>query len=144
MLISFCSTSTFPTKEELPGAIRSILEPYLSEGREIALVGHDVQQDIRYLSSIGVELADIQRVTRVLDSQGMHQVWRDIDNGCSLQALLNDLGITALHLHNAGNDAVFTLRALVGIAMEDLRKRAAIDSGEEYEPIGWRNPPPTD
>jgi hypothetical protein len=144
-LLTNCrSISTFPTKADLPDAIKSILEPYLSNGREIALVGHDIQQDIRYLSSIGVELADMQRVTRVLDSQAMHQVWRDIDNGRGLQALLNDLGITAHHLHNAGNDAVFTLRALIGIALEDIRKQVAQKNGEEYEPIGWRIPPQTD
>lgn len=130
-----------PTLAELPAAILSILQPYLDRGREIALVGHDTQQDIQYLSNIGVDIADLRRVTRVLDSQGLHQVWRDLDNGRSLKTLLNDLGIASRYLHNAGNDAVYTLRAMIGVAIEDLRKRAAQEKDEKYEPIGWERTP---
>jgi hypothetical protein len=79
----------------------------------------------------------MKRVTRVLDTQGLHQVWRGVDSGRGLKTLLNDLGVPSKNLHNAGNDAMYTLRALFGIAIEDLRKKAIEEKGEKYEPIGW-------
>lgn len=130
-----------PTNAELPAAILAVLQPYLDAGREIALVGHDTQQDIQYLSKLGLDIADMKRVTRVLDTQGLHQAWRGMDNGRGLKTLLNDLGTPSKNLHNAGNDAMYTLRALFGIAIEDLRKKAVEEKGEKYEPIGWMTAP---
>lgn len=39
-------------------------------------------------------------------------------------------GIAAKHLHNAGNDASYTLRVMVAIALDDSQKRR---NSEEWE-----------
>jgi hypothetical protein len=52
-----------------------------------------------------------------LDSQVLHQAWQDSDSKRSLSTVLNDLEFRHTHLHNAGNDAVYTLRAVIGLAI---------------------------
>ena len=98
------------------------------------LVGHDAKQDIQYLSSMGIDLLGMNGVVRVLDSQIIHQAWKSVDNGRGLESVLADLGVFSRNLHNAGNDAVFTLRALIGVAVEQVRQHEAELAGEEYCP----------
>ena len=47
-----------------------------------------------------------------------------------LSALLLQYGIAAKHLHNAGNDASYTLRVMVAIALDDSQNRR---NAEEWE-----------
>ena len=82
----------------------------------MVLVGHDMENDLRCLESIGVNLTS--GVIAHLDTQIAHQAWKKSDSSRSLTAVLNDLDYQPRHLHNAGNDAVWTLRALIGIALE--------------------------
>lgn len=112
----------------------SILNPYIEASREIIFVGHDAKQDVQYLSAIGVEISHIPCITRVHDSQTLHQAWKKLDNGRGLHSVLSNLGITSNNLHNAGNDAVYTLRAFVGVCIEQIRQQKAEERGEEYEP----------
>lgn len=48
----------------------------------------------------------------------MDQVSRDHPTGRSLGAVLNDLEISHTYLHNAGNDAVYTMQAMLALAIE--------------------------
>ena len=109
----------------------------MEAGRDLVLVGHDTKQDIQYLASIGVDVSDMKSITRMLDSQAIHQGWKDSDNGRGLEGVLTDLGMASKNLHNAGNDAVFTLRALIGVSIEEMRQCEANMNGEEYEPELW-------
>lgn len=86
------------------------------EGRKLALVGHDIGNDLRCLETIGVNLTN--NVLAHLDTQVVHQAWQKSDSARSLMVVLNDLDYQPRHLHNAGNDAVWTLRALIGMAVQ--------------------------
>ncbi|UKZ52003.1 hypothetical protein TrVGV298_005770 [Trichoderma virens] len=129
--------STFPEECELPEAILEILQPYVDSKRRIVFVGHDAHQDIKYLSSVGFVVPSIRRLVGQLDTKDIHQAWKELDNGKSLLSVLNDLSIRSKHLHNAGNDAVFTLRALIGVALEEIREKEAKAKGDEYKPALW-------
>ena len=48
----------------------------------------------------------------------------------TLSTLLLQYGIAAKHLHNAGNDASYTLCVMVAIALDDSQKRR---NAEEWE-----------
>jgi DNA polymerase III alpha subunit (gram-positive type) len=130
-------TSTFPTKEQMPAAILDIIQPFIDAKRELILVGHDTQQDVQYLASIGIDLHGMKCVACMLDSQAIHQAWRGRDQGRGLSTVLAELGISSRNLHNAGNDAVFTLRALIGVAIEQIREESAAIEGSEYTPELW-------
>jgi DNA polymerase III alpha subunit (gram-positive type) len=126
--------STFPEEFELPEAIESILAPYINKKRQIVFVAHDIRADIKYLSNVGFEVLALTGLVEQLDTKEIHQAWKESDQGKSLRHILNDLFIQSKHLHNAGNDAVFTLRALIGVAIEEIREREAKAKGEEYKP----------
>ncbi|PTB81083.1 hypothetical protein M440DRAFT_1434966 [Trichoderma longibrachiatum ATCC 18648] len=127
-------TSTFPQERELPEAIMAILEPYISKNRHVVFVAHDAGSDMKYLASIGFDVLGLPGLVDELDTKEIHLAWKASDQGKSLVSVLNDLCIHSKHLHNAGNDAVYTLRALLGVAIEQIRERDAKAKGEEYKP----------
>lgn len=129
--------STFSLQKQADKAIMSILEPYVGGERELILVAHDAKQDVRYLSQIGVQVDDLPGMAGEIDTKELHQAWRGCDGGRGLGAVLSDLGITSANLHNAGNDAVYTVRGMVGLAVEQMRKDEAKGSEEEYVPALW-------
>ncbi|KAI9166682.1 ATP-dependent DNA helicase II subunit [Paramyrothecium foliicola] len=115
--------STFPSKAEVAEAILAILSQHIDTKRPLVIVGHDVKQDVQYLSEMGIEITKLAGLRAVIDSQALHQAWRATDSQRSLLAVLGDLGMSSQHLHNAGNDAVYTLRATIGIAVRQSREQ---------------------
>lgn len=99
-----------------------VIDPYLQDSRKIAIVGHDIFSDIRYLSSLGVDLFILPNLLDHIDTQDMHQAWRASNQGRGLERVLSELRIISKNLHNAGNDAYYTLCAMVGIALEQIRE----------------------
>jgi hypothetical protein len=112
----------------------AILEPYISQNRHVVFVAHDTGSDIKYLASIGFDVLGLPGLVEELDTKEIHLAWKESDQGKSLASVLNDLCIHSKHLHNAGNDAVYTLRALLGVAIEQIREKSAKANGEEYRP----------
>lgn len=108
--------STFPFRAEACAAVLDILRPYVDERRRIVLAGHDIAQDVGYMSRLGFDLEGETRSVGTVDAQVLHKVWMQSDSGRSLSTVLDDLGFEYAYLHNAGNDAVHTLRAVIGAA----------------------------
>lgn len=88
--------------------------------RPIVLVFHDASQDLEYLKLVGYDISHAENVIEMVDTREMHQHLRRQQNPSSLETVLGDLGLQCHDLHNAGNDAVYTLQAMIGIA---IRKR---------------------
>jgi hypothetical protein len=89
--------------------------------RNLVLLGHDTQSDIRYLRQLGYDPFNCLGLLDVLDTAVMFRVLSREVNPRSLGHLLNDLDIAGWHLHNAGNDAHYTVQAMIGIAVKALR-----------------------
>ncbi|KAF7930238.1 hypothetical protein BELL_0073g00070 [Botrytis elliptica] len=90
--------------------------------RNIILVGHDVDADIRFLRQIGYEINNL-KLHEGCDTTLMWRALKREVNPRSLSAILAEIGIAAWNLHNAGNDAVYTLQAMLGIACKHLVDR---------------------
>ncbi|ESZ98015.1 hypothetical protein SBOR_1546 [Sclerotinia borealis F-4128] len=90
--------------------------------RNIILVGHDVDADIRFLRQIGYEINNLQ-LHEGCDTTLMWRALKREVNPRSLAAILHEIGIAGWSLHNAGNDAVYTLQAMLGIACKHLVDR---------------------
>ncbi|RAL59337.1 hypothetical protein DID88_006942 [Monilinia fructigena] len=73
--------------------------------RNIILVGHDVDADIRFLRQIGYEISNL-KLHEVCDTTFMWRALKREVNPRSLATILAELGILGWNLHNAGNDAV--------------------------------------
>ncbi|PKS06835.1 hypothetical protein jhhlp_006911 [Lomentospora prolificans] len=122
-------TSRFVPMDDLRNAIKAILTSAASipspsvdghsSDRDIIFVGHDFAQEERYLLAVGCDLSDKNAVMRA-DSRDLHQHVSGELQGRSLRHVLLDLGIDYAHLHNAGNDAVYSLRAAVACAVKDM------------------------
>ncbi|WQF76122.1 Putative ribonuclease H-like superfamily [Colletotrichum destructivum] len=108
--------------------------------RNIVLVGHDLRADLGFLERMGVELWTVGGVmSRTLDTKDIHQAWRQQSQGRSLAMVLTDLDIPHSNLHNAGNDAAYTLQAMLGVAvaaMVDKSQKKNADLEAEEQPVG--------
>ncbi len=105
-----------------------------SHHRNIILVGHDLDGDLQYLSTLQSNIfhkdppavdpqsSDLQQPSRrpileSLDTAKLYQAWKREANITSLAKVLVGVERTGWHLHNGGNDARYTLEALIGILL---------------------------
>lgn len=104
-----------------------------SEKRNIILVGHDINIDINYLQKLGYNPLQVSNMLEVVDTATLDKVWKQHSQQRSLGNILYDLDMDSWHLHNAGNDAVYTLWAMIGIALcnADLRAARGFDMSSE-------------
>lgn len=86
--------------------------------RNIIFVGHDVKQDIDYLKKLDVHLSEIKEIKDVIDSSNMYQALRRAEHKTGLGNVLLRLDLVGCNLHNGGNDAVFTLQAMIATAIK--------------------------
>lgn len=101
------------------GVVEEIMNPQSESGqpRSVVIVGHDVKQDIDYLGSLGFDVYEMGHLLEIVDNQKLHQHRRKFYNGQSLSAILAGLEIPYRFLHNAGNDAVYTLQSLLRLGV---------------------------
>jgi hypothetical protein len=86
--------------------------------RDVIVVGHGLGNDDKYLRTLGFSFRSTPNVIGETDTQRLASTRTQL----SLNKLLATLQIEAVNLHNAGNDAVYTMQALV--------KMAALESSE--------------
>lgn len=107
---------------ELKGLLNEILTHYLNN-RNGVLVGHNIGGDIKWLASHGVKL--VQNIDTV-DTEKMHRMSRL--SGSSLRGVLRTVGIPHLNLHNAANDAYYTLLAAMSYCDPEQRRVFELDT----------------
>jgi hypothetical protein len=81
----------------------------LNEKRNIVFLGHDTLSDIRYLQQLGYDPMKVENIIEAMDTAKMYQGWRRDPQPTSLGRIMNDFDVAAWKLHNAGNDAVYTV-----------------------------------
>ncbi|KID82076.1 QDE-2-interacting protein [Metarhizium guizhouense ARSEF 977] len=113
-------TSVFPRRAELVDTLNATFAKYANGTHDVVLVGHDIKSDIKYLSTIGFPIDQLPGLIGNVDTQAIYRAWKDGTKSPSLGSVLVDLDIRYKNLHNAGNDAVYTLRAMVAIAVVGL------------------------
>ncbi|KAK6344562.1 hypothetical protein TWF696_008193 [Orbilia brochopaga] len=109
---------TLPQADELKDSKTSknrSPETTTNSQRQLVLVGHDVNADIEYLRKLGYN-SELTQFTIIFDTMEMWKGIADTPNGISLTKLCNELGIVAWNVHNAGNDARYTLNAFLAMA----------------------------
>ncbi|KAL4943018.1 hypothetical protein BDV06DRAFT_235039 [Aspergillus oleicola] len=87
--------------------------------RPLVLVGHSLDSDIEYLRLSGVHIIEdssgASKFTDHLDTATCFQFIRGNTEPRSLGAVVGELGMTGWNLHNAGNDARYTMQVLVAM-----------------------------
>ena len=110
--------SCFKQPYSAPGVDPSSCE-LETERRNIVLLGHDVQQDVQYLQKVGYNVTNLSNLIETQDTSVMYRAFTHETNPCALGRVCLLLEITAFNLHNAGNDAAFTLQAMLGLCVKD-------------------------
>ncbi|KAF2280373.1 uncharacterized protein EI97DRAFT_430114, partial [Westerdykella ornata] len=104
------------------------------EQRKVVLVGHDTQTDMEYLKKIGFDALRQDSVVDCLDSALLYRTWRQDPQITSLGKVLADFDIVGWNLHNAGNDAVYTMQAMLAVCVRESTIRAAAQTEVTLEP----------
>ncbi|KAJ9154821.1 QDE-2-interacting protein [Pleurostoma richardsiae] len=113
-------------------------EPDDPENRRIVLVGHDIKQDIAHLQKLDVDVYALPNLLDVVDNQSLQQHLRAMRNPQKLESVLTDFGILSRHLHNAGNDAVYTLQSLLALAIRKSKQKVVEgDAKNKERDEGW-------
>ncbi|KAM0698982.1 hypothetical protein Q7P36_001026 [Cladosporium allicinum] len=87
----------------------------------IMLVGHALSNDTEYMRRLKFTP---KHVSGQIDTQKLARISKKQPPG--LTKLLAALSIDAKNLHNAGNDAAYTLQALVGVAVQEHRQPGGV------------------
>jgi len=101
--------------------------------RTIILVGHSPDGDIRYLQKLGFNPLNTSNVLEVLDAATLYRVYRREQLPVSLGTMLYNFDMVGWNLHNAGNDAAYTLQAFLAIVVRDASRRGDVKLSEEYK-----------
>ncbi|KAI9598759.1 hypothetical protein BDF19DRAFT_431350 [Syncephalis fuscata] len=99
-------TSKWASLKEIAAAIQADLDT----DAPLVFIGHAVKGDIRYLESLGVK---VPTSAITLDTGKLHCAITGAAQPTSLTKLLDSLNIDHYFLHNAGNDAHYTLQAFL-------------------------------
>lgn len=124
------SSLTRHRKSEIVGIDRiertctKILSPKDADGkpRKIVVVGHDINQDIKLLFGIDVDVYALPGLFDIIDNQRIQQHNIKYKDPQSLAAVLDSLSIEYWYLHNGGNDAVYTLQSMLAMAVRRRQK----------------------
>lgn len=112
---------------QLKGLLNEILTHYLNT-RNGVLVGHNIGGDIAWLASHGVKMVES---IDTIDTEKMHRISRQ--GGATLRGVLRTVGIPHLNLHNAANDAYYTLLAAMSYCDPEQRRAFGLDTFVERE-----------
>ena len=115
-------------KEPYSGPAAAATEDTLGEKRNLILVGHDTSQDINYLRKLGFSVSNCSNIIDTMDTAAMFRAYTHDPNARSLGNVLYEFDLAGWNLHNAGNDAVYTLWAMLAICTKAASERGSPDA----------------
>lgn len=132
-------TSEWAGLQEMPSRLtRCFHEPFSRPGsldstvlvnedpehkRNIVLLGHDVEQDVQYCHRLGFSVLGRGNMLSIMDTRAMYQAYTRDHSPRGLGSIMADFDFSAWHLHNAGNDAVYTMWAMLAISVQAAAER---------------------
>lgn len=131
------------TSDEARTEILSLFHSYLpqDDSSNVVLVGHDIIGDTKSLRYLGVDIYRIPNLLEIIDTKDVHSHFTQSDNGTRLSNALRSFNIDYRFLHNAGNDAMYTLQLLLATVLNKRLKTLDIFHGRKDDPgvlgKGW-------
>ncbi|PLB52809.1 hypothetical protein P170DRAFT_434529 [Aspergillus steynii IBT 23096] len=125
-------TSEWVSLEQLATVVQAGLTPASGTGgepRAVVVVGHNPSMDLAYLREMGVPVeVNSNGVIDIVDTAETWRIQRGEASPRSLGAILAELGVVGWYLHNAGNDARYTMEVLIRMMVERFSKQSMLSS----------------
>ncbi len=99
--------SEYVMESELQDLVTTTLKDIAADGDRLYLVGHSVHHDVRWLEGLGVDLGGTGFLT--CDIGQAYQASRDAMQLLKLESMMDNFSMAHRHLHNAANDAYYSL-----------------------------------
>lgn len=106
------------------------------EKRNIIFLGHNPASDVGYLRTLGYDPENLLNLREYMDTAGLYRAHKKEAQARGVGGILAEFGLTGWNLHNAGNDAVYTLWIMLATIVaeaESRRKKDEDDSDDEGE-----------
>ncbi|KAK5198748.1 hypothetical protein LTR92_001219 [Exophiala xenobiotica] len=124
-----------------------------SKERNILLVGHDIRSDLEYLRILGSKIFKPSRgaypvaameavdngdgvarilgsILEALDTAPLYKAFKEEPQPRNLASIATDLGLQCYFMHNGGNDARYTLEALIAMVVKARLKEGEKEAGD--------------
>ncbi|KAI9045473.1 uncharacterized protein KD926_007888 [Aspergillus affinis] len=125
-------TSEWVSLADLAVMVREGFTPALDQGgepRAVVVVGHNPSMDLASLREMGAPVeVKSNGVVDIVDTAETWRIMRGELSARSLGAILADLGMAGWHLHNAGNDARYTMEVLIRMMLNHFLERRAMST----------------
>lgn len=106
-----------------PDRLLDAQKPDHQEKRNIIFLGHDTLTDVRYLQKLGFDPLVLPNLLEAQDSASIYRTWKREEQISKLSKILQDFQIDHFGLHNAGNDAVYTVQSFLAICVREASIR---------------------
>ncbi|KAJ4348695.1 uncharacterized protein N0V89_010073 [Didymosphaeria variabile] len=142
----FFGESEFVSLKDLPTSVAACFEPPFcakpgetphadnierGDRRNLIFLGHDTLTDVKYLQDIGFDPLVLPNLLEAQDSASLFRVWQREDQTTKLARILEKFDIDYFGLHNAGNDAMYTVQVFLAICVRE----ASIRNSPEVQQI---------
>ncbi|KAI1822320.1 hypothetical protein F4861DRAFT_541096 [Xylaria intraflava] len=104
--------------EDIYTAVCGIIDGETEHQIPVVMVGHDLKHDLDYLVKIGYDAWSSPHIIDDIDTKAMFQRIEQAPNGRGLSTVCAELDIHGRNYHNAGNDAFYTLQAMITMAVK--------------------------
>lgn len=99
--------------------------------RTVLFIGHDAEADINFLQKLSFNPLSPNHVLETLDTAHLYRALRRDNSTRSLATIFYDFDMAGFYFHNAGNDAMYTMRALLTIVLADAQTRSMMPEDRE-------------
>ncbi|CAJ2510002.1 Uu.00g059020.m01.CDS01 [Anthostomella pinea] len=114
-------SSEFVALTEVSKVIGTIIgDNHSDDRRPVIMVGHDIKTDLKYLQKVGYNPWRVQHISDEVDTKSMFQRMERNPNGRGLETVCAEMGLSGRNYHNGGNDAVYTLRAMITMTVKRM------------------------
>jgi hypothetical protein len=101
--------------------------------RNLIFLGHNTITDIKYLQDIGFDPLALSNILEAQDSASLFRVWQRQEQTTKLAKILEKFDIAYYGLHNAGNDAMYTVQSFLAICVREASIRNSLEVQQVWD-----------
>jgi hypothetical protein len=101
--------------------------------RNLIFLGHDTLTDVKYLQNIGFDPLVLPNLLEAQDSASLFRVWQRQEQTTKLAKILENFDIDYYGLHNAGNDAMYTVQSFLAICVREASIRNSLEVQQVWD-----------